>query len=294
MYALVARASLGLVAVTAVLSVLAYFFCPHLVIKQVSFALALLIGFATALRKNSIFLFLEGVKSNYKFVYDGSLQNRINHLISDLGVDIEVGYAQLDEINAFAAYDPIQQKGIIAFTPALVANATNDELLALAAHEVAHLKNKDSLNKYFIIAFQNLVTLYPQLAVRFFKSMANSKEGRGFIGIFALLILLQCLSGFTAVWELIVFFFTIFPPLQYLVVLVLLNSVLDVGLKYFHHSYSRNREYEADRVGAELTSIGDMVSALRLLNSFEEPRTVSVFDTHPPTDNRIARLTQVA
>ncbi|MBT9293103.1 M48 family metalloprotease [Prosthecodimorpha staleyi] len=63
------------------------------------------------------------------------------------------------DLNAFAAgYDP--SGAVVAFTQGLIDQATPRELIAIAAHEVAHIANRDIRRLQFAMSFQNALTWY--------------------------------------------------------------------------------------------------------------------------------------
>ena len=71
----------------------------------------------------------------------------------------KVGIYPDDEINAFAAGSG-PKKAVVCFTRGLVDRCTNRELLAIAAHEVAHIANNDMRRMQYAWSFQNALTWY--------------------------------------------------------------------------------------------------------------------------------------
>src|SRR5690606_6725855 len=66
-----------------------------------------------------------------------------------------------DELNAFAISAVLSKESAIAFSTALVNTLAPNQFMAIAAHEVAHIKNEDSLNKAYILAFHQMLNFYP-------------------------------------------------------------------------------------------------------------------------------------
>jgi len=179
--------------------------------------------------------------------------------------------------NAFATgRNP--QNAAVAATTALIASLDHRELMGVMAHELAHIRNRDTLTM--------TVTATIAGAIGFLATFAMFFGARGRGGLIAGLLI------------------AIFAPIA-------------AGLVQM--AISRAREYEADRIGAEIANDPmALASALekiergarRHLNESAErnPATAhmfiinplngqgadNLFSTHPATANRIARLREMA
>ncbi|KPP81192.1 MAG: heat shock protein HtpX [Oceanicaulis sp. HLUCCA04] len=180
--------------------------------------------------------------------------------------------------NAFATgRDP--RNAAVAATTGLLARLTRDEVAGVMAHELAHVKNRDTLTMTVTATLAGAIGFLANFALFF-----GGGNGRGgLIGAIAL---------------------AIFAPMA-------------AGLVQM--AISRSREYEADRVGAEIS--GNPMSLAAALEKIERgarttlnpsaernPATAhmfiinplngqganNLFSTHPATANRIARLRQMA
>ncbi|MER3402018.1 MAG: zinc metalloprotease HtpX [Armatimonadota bacterium] len=186
-----------------------------------------------------------------------------------------------DQPNAFATgRDPAH--GVVAVTHGLLRLMDRQEVEGVIAHELAHIKNRDTLIMAVAATIAGAISF---LAHMFYYAsiFAGSRDDRG---------------G---------------NPLVGLAMVIL----APVAAMIIQLAISRAREYEADRVGAEIagTPIG-LANALRKLAAASEripmehaqPATahmyivnplsggglMALFSTHPPVQERIRRLEAMA
>lgn len=191
--------------------------------------------------------------------------------------------------NGFATgRDP--EHAAIAVTRGLLEKLNRSELQGVIAHEMAHLRNRDSLLSMLLAVMVGSVAL---LCDFFWRSGGwvrrrsdDSDKGGGQLQIFFLLLAL------------------------------VLALVAPLAAKLIELAVSRRREYLADATAVQLTRYPDgLASALRKIQddpevlevanratqhlyivnpikSFEE-RASSLFSTHPPTAERIRRLESI-
>jgi len=197
----------------------------------------------------------------------------------------EVGIYESPQPNAFAT-GPSKKKALVAFSRGLLNAMNKQELEGVVAHELAHIANGDMVTMTLL---QGLINTMVLLAARFIAKIILSKQrNRSFWMEHLIFMMLQ-----------------------------LVFSVLGaVVLCYF----SRAREFRADKGGARFSSIENMILALKALERFStqdsmfqkagvagNPRIesynylqisgkkskrslLSMFSTHPPLSERIARL----
>ena len=184
---------------------------------------------------------------------------------------------ETDQPNAFATgRDP--SHAAVAATTGLLARLNREEVQGVMAHELAHVKNRDTLTMTVTATLAGAIGMLANFALFF-----GGNNRAGLIGSIAL---------------------AIFAPMAAMLV---------------QSAISRAREYEADRIGAQimgkpmalasaLEKIGR--SALQTLNPAAErnPATAhmfiinplngrnmdNLFSTHPDTANRIAKLREMA
>jgi heat shock protein HtpX len=181
--------------------------------------------------------------------------------------------------NAFATgRNP--ENAAVAATTGLLQNLSREEIAAVMAHELAHIRNHDTTIMTITATFAGAISMLANFALFF---GGNRNNPLGLIGTLALMIL---------------------APL---------------GAALVQMAISRGREYEADRVGAEicgnplwLASALEKISGLasRIDNESAErnPATAhmfiinplhahardKLFSTHPAAENRIRALREIA
>jgi heat shock protein HtpX len=179
--------------------------------------------------------------------------------------------------NAFATGRDLNNAAVAA-TTGLLSQLNRQEVMGVMAHELAHVKSRDTLTMTVTATLAGAIGFLANFALFF-----GSRNGGGLIGGILL---------------------AIFAPMA-------------AGLVQM--AISRSREYEADRIGAEICGNPQwLASALekiergarRTINESAErnPATAhmfiinplngqgadNLFSTHPATANRIARLRQMA
>jgi heat shock protein HtpX len=182
---------------------------------------------------------------------------------------------ETDQPNAFATgRDPAN--AAVAATTGLLRRLTEEEVAAVMAHELAHIRNRDTLIMTITATFAGAISMLANFALFF---GGDRDRPGGLIGTIALMIL---------------------APLA--------AALVQMAI-------SRSREYEADRVGAEIC--GNplwLAAALRKIEAFAKGIDMNaaernpaiahmfiinplhahahdkLFSTHPNTANRIAAL----
>ncbi len=189
---------------------------------------------------------------------------------------------QNDQPNAFATgRDP--QHAAVAVTTGLMDRLSREELVGVLAHELAHIKNRDTLIMTITATIAGAIGMLANFAMFFGSSSDNRNNPLGLVGTIAVMVLAPIAA-----------------------------SLVQMAI-------SRSREYDADRMGAEiagqplwLASALERIeqSAHRVVNQDAErnPATAhmfiinplagqgmdNLFATHPSTGNRIARLQSMA
>lgn len=184
-----------------------------------------------------------------------------------------------DQPNAFAT-GRSPDRAAVAATTGLLRRLTSEEVAGVMAHELAHIHNRDTLIMTITATMAGAVSMLANFAMFF---GGRNREGGGILG--SLLVM-------------------IFAPLA--------AALVQMAI-------SRGREYEADRIGAEIA--GDpmaLASALRkidqiargidnrqaeanpalahlfIINPLHGGARDALFSTHPATENRVAALMQLA
>jgi len=182
--------------------------------------------------------------------------------------------------NAFAT-GRSPKKAAVAATTGILQGLSNDELAGVMAHELAHVKNRDTLISTIAATLVGSITYIAQMAGWMFMfGRSDDREGGGIGGL----------------------------------VLLILSPILAMLIQM---AISRSREFAADKGGAEITRnpLG-LASALQkiargnqmkpvthsnpttahmfIINPLTGGGMAKLFSTHPPTEERIKRLTAMA
>ena len=188
----------------------------------------------------------------------------------------EVAIYESPDVNAFAT-GANKNNALVAVSTGLLRSMSKAEAEAVLAHEVSHVANGDMVTLTLIQGVVNtFVFFFSRIIGNFVDRVILKNEGDGpGIGFFVTSMIAQVFLGFLA--TIIVMWF------------------------------SRQREFRADAGGANLSGRQNMINALKRLQSAHEPEhmpekvaalgisgkrggMMSLFMTHPPLEERIARL----
>jgi heat shock protein HtpX len=179
--------------------------------------------------------------------------------------------------NAFATgRNP--ENAAVAVTTGLLQRLSREEVAGVVAHELAHIKNHDTLIMTITATIAGAISMLAQFGM-FFGGNRDNNNGMGIIGTLAMVIL---------------------APIAAMLVQM---------------AISRTREYSADKMGAQIVGHPDwLASALAkissaaqvipneraerdpamahmfIINPLSGERMDNLFSTHPATENRIAAL----
>jgi heat shock protein HtpX len=192
----------------------------------------------------------------------------------------EVGIYDSPDVNAFAT-GPSRSRALVAVSTGLLQNLNTRQATAVLGHEITHIANGDMVTMALIQGVLNALVLFVARIVAMIVSQAlRGRDERG---------------GYWFEFMLYQLFQYVFSLFGFMVVCW----------------FSRQREYRADAGGARLAGRQNMIDALRALESLHDPRAAaaqsqggqafqvlkisgsrrgSVFATHPPLEERIARL----
>jgi heat shock protein HtpX len=171
------------------------------------------------------------------------------------------------------------ENAAVAVTSGLLQRLSREEVAGVIAHELAHIQNHDTAIMTVTATFAGAISMLANFAMFF----GGSRERIGVAGTLAMMIL---------------------APLAAMLVQM---------------AISRSREYEADRIGAEIcgdpiwladaleglersAAAIDYMSAERnpatahmfIINPLHGQRMDNLFATHPATENRVAALRQMS
>lgn len=227
--------------------------------------------------------------------------NIVENLTMTCGMDMpKVNVIDTPELNAFASGID-KDSYTVTLTTGICNRLTDDELTGVVAHELMHIRNRDTRLLMVSIIFVGIMSTVTSLAVRLLwntfiyggrssrRSNGGRKGGGNEMGALAVIALVAVLAALGYVFTLVTRF-----------------------------AISRKREYMADAGGAELTGNPlALASALRKISAnpalgnvgredvaqlfIVHPPSLqsnfmvgfnSLFSTHPSTESRIAYLEQ--
>ncbi len=183
--------------------------------------------------------------------------------------------------NAFATgRDP--NHAVVAVTTGIRRLLTDRELRAVIGHEMGHVRNRDILTSSIVATIAGAISMIAQVLMWTSLFGGRDREQNPFVALIVILI----------------------APIA--------ATLLQLGI-------SRSREYAADETGARVTGdplalasaleklkLGiaampmeptpaqEAVSALYIANPFRGEGLANLFSTHPPLDERIRRLREMA
>ena len=196
----------------------------------------------------------------------------------------EVGVYESPEVNAFAT-GPTKNRSIVAVSSGLLTRMSRSEVEGVLSHEVAHIANGDMVTMTLLQGVVNAFVMFLARVVAFAAAQAfrsRDEEGAGFsYGIYFI------------------------TQMVFEILFMIAGSIVVAW-------FSRFREFRADAGGARLGGRENMVNALEGLQRHVErvdPRAqpamamlkingrgnfLRLFASHPPLDERIARLRSAA
>jgi len=186
--------------------------------------------------------------------------------------------------NAFATgRNP--ENGVVAVTAGIRRLLTREELAGVIAHEIAHIKNRDILISTIAATIVGAISYLAQMAQwsLFFGGHRDEEEGRN--------------------------------PLAYVGLLIAI-VILPLAATLIQLAISRSREYLADETGAKIIrnpialakalekleawnraypmDVNPAQAQMFIVNPLSGKSLMALFSTHPPIEERIARLYKLA
>lgn len=196
----------------------------------------------------------------------------------------EVGIYESPEVNAFAT-GPTKSRALVAVSSGLLERMGSREVSGVLGHEITHVANGDMVTMTLVQGIVNAFALFLAQILAYAVTQAmRSRDERGGGGYFMQYLLTQVFQ----------------------VVFMLLGTLVVAA-------FSRWREFRADAGGARLAGRESMIDALRALQRLHGPKLsateanrgrsfqalkisgprnglLALFATHPPLEERIARL----
>ncbi len=207
------------------------------------------------------------------------LYTLVENLAITAGMPLPKIYVIEDEaLNAFATgRDP--EHGVICFTTGILARLNRTELEGVAAHELSHIKNRDTLVSTVVVILAGFISILADMFQRTLLFGSHDRDNRAH-GVM-------------------------------LIVGIVLSILAPLAALLIRMAVSRKREFLADASGALLTrypeglaSALEKISAdpkpvetasgatahLYISNPFKTGALMKLFMTHPPVEERLAAL----
>ncbi|HEX2759179.1 MAG TPA: zinc metalloprotease HtpX [Rhizomicrobium sp.] len=205
----------------------------------------------------------------------------VEHLSQNAGIPMPKVYIMENpQPNAFATgRNP--ENAAVAFTTGIMQQLSSEELAGVAAHELAHIKHRDTLTMTITAVIAGAISMLANMA--FFMGGDRRNQPGG------------------------------------MAIMLLVTLLAPIAAMLVQAAISRSREYEADRAGAEISgrpmwlasALGQIERSVRggapnpeadanpatahlfIINPLHGGLS-GLFSTHPSTEERIARLTAMA
>lgn len=207
----------------------------------------------------------------------------VYRLVRQAGIETmpEVGIYNSPEVNAFAT-GPTRSRALVAVSAGLLQKMNKNEIEGVLGHEISHITNGDMVTMTLIQGVVNAFVMFLARVIAFALSTAtgdrdNRRSGFSYGTYFMVQFILE-------------------------IAFMILGSVVVAW-------FSRYREFRADAGGARLAGREKMIGALQALQrnyNNVDPRAqpavqalkistrpagfLRLFSTHPPLEERIARL----
>lgn len=246
------------------------------------FIIAVVVNFGSYWFSDKIALKMAGARE-VSYAQAPELHDMVARLAQASGLPKpRVAIIEADAPNAFATgRNP--NNGLVAVTTGIVKILDRRELAAVISHELGHIRNRDILISAIAATFAGAITMLAhigQFAMIFGGRSDDDEDGGGIFGALLMIILAPIAA-----------------------------TIIQLAI-------SRSREFGADRTGAEVGGDPEaLASALEKLEAYSrqiplpvnpaashmfivKPLTgfsmQTLFSSHPPTEQRVARLRKLA
>lgn len=273
-----------LMALLTVIFVMAGFFIGGPGGMMIAFAIAVAMNFFSYWNSDRIVLSMYGAR-----VVDETTAPRLYGIVSRLVANAKMPMPRVcimdnPQPNAFATgRDP--EHAAVCATTGILERLSDEELAGVLAHELGHIKNRDTLTMTVTATMAGAISMLANFA--FFFGGGHGEDRRnnpmGIVGA------------------------------------ILVAILAPIAAMLVQMTISRAREYEADKAGAEISghplwlasALEEISSSARRIENTvadQHPATASMFiinplngaslaglfSTHPPTEERVARLRAMA
>lgn len=242
----------------------------------IALAISLMVNFGTYWYSDKMILRMYDAKPAGRKEYTG-LHNIVEEVALSAGIPKPTIYiVPSEQPNAFATgRNP--SHSAIACTTGILELLNKDELKGVIAHELSHIKNRDTLIATIAASIATIIS-YLSVFARYF-AMFGSRDNDGAKAgeIIALAIL---------------------TPILALIIQLAISRTREYYADLTSAKITRKPQYLANALAklhkeAERTPLGmgaRATASLFIVNPFSGQSLASIFSTHPPTSERIKRL----
>ncbi len=183
--------------------------------------------------------------------------------------------------NAFATgRNP--ENAAIAFTTGIINLLNNSELKGVTAHELSHVKNRDTLVTTIAATMAGVISYVAMMArwAAIFGGMRGDRDNNGLIEFLALAIVTPLMATLLQL--------SLSRSREYL--------ADETGAKMLHNAHGLASALEKLKSGNKIHPMrfgSEATSALFINNPFSGKNIMKLLSTHPPLDDRIKKLKEM-
>ncbi len=242
----------------------------------IALAISLMVNFGTYWYSDKLVLRMYDAKLASKKDYTG-LHNIVEEVSLSTGIPKPTIYiVPSEQPNAFATgRNP--SHSAIACTTGILELLNKDELRGVIAHELSHIKNRDTLIATIAVSIATIISYLSVFARYFAMFGTRDNEGAKAGEIIALAIL---------------------TPILAVIIQLAISRTREYYADMTSAKITRKPQYLANALAklhkeAERTPLGmgaKAAASLFIVNPFAGESLIGIFSTHPPTSERIRRL----
>ncbi len=251
-----------------------------LTMVSIAFIMAIVVNFIAYWYSDRIVLSMYGAKETNESDYP-DLHAMVSRVAETAGIPKpKVAYIPKDTPNAFAT-GRNEDHAVVAVTKGAINTLSEEELEAVIAHEIGHIKNND-MKIQTIAAVIAAIIGYLGFMGRFM--MFSSGRSRGNAQLIGIILL------------------AVFLPIAALLIRMAISRRREYGADERSAQFTR----KPDTLGRALLKIENAVKKtpmkkenpatahMFIVNPFRGESILRLFSTHPPTQKRVARLNKMA
>ncbi|MCL5429995.1 MAG: M48 family metallopeptidase [Candidatus Marsarchaeota archaeon] len=211
----------------------------------------------------------------------------IGRLSSENGIQMPKVYLINDQSpNAFAT-GKSRKASSVAVTTGLLAIMDDDELKGVLAHEMSHVAHNDIQFMMLAVVFAGAIGLVSAFMrnILFFGGIGNNRNG-------GMLLLVGLVAGIIAPFIALLMRLAISRRREYMADAN--GARIIENPKSLANALRKIQQYEQNPKVPPVRHANEITSSLYFSNPFKKSSALRIFSTHPPIEERIAKLEQMA